>query len=147
MQETIFVRTCSLLPWNQCRLAEDLRRWLPHASIYVQNHPLRIAVCNGSVAIIINETDIFSFVQRSGRVHDIINHSEKQNKVKVSIGDKDFLIETFVAKTVGDTENMKFRLTCLFDPELSRDFDDYASLSNELNNYLWDSVDRRLMQC
>ena len=144
MQETIFVRTCSLLPWNQLRLAEDPRKWLPHASVYVQNHPLRVVVCNGSIAIVINETDIFSFVKRSG-VHDIVNHSEKQGKVKVSIGDKDFLIEAFVAKTVGDTENMKFRLTFLFNPEISRDFDDYASLSNELNNYLWDSVNGRLL--
>ena len=148
MQETVFCRTCSLLPWNHIKLAEDIRTWLPHASVYVQSHPCRIVICRGDTATVINQTDIFSFVQRySGKTrNDIVNHSEKRGTLKVTIGDCDFLIETFVAKTVGDTENMKFRLTCLFDPDLSMDFDDYASLSNKLNEYLWDKVSVELMK-
>lgn len=148
MQETIFCRTCSLLDYNAVRLSEDIRKWIPHASVYMQNHPLRIVVCRGAIATVINATDIFSFVHRYSMgksIPDIVNHSEKRDTVKVSINGSDFLIETFVAKTVGDTENMKFRLTCLFDPDLSMDFDDYASLSNKLNDYLWNAVDTRLL--
>lgn len=147
MQETVFYRTCSLLSYNQCRLANDIRKWLPHASVYVQNHPLRVAICYGSTATIINETDIFSFVQRysdNGKVHDIINHSEKQGTVKVSIGKLDFLIETFTSRTVEGTENMRFRLTCLTELDLSGDFDDYEAVKDRLNEFLWEAVEGKL---
>lgn len=149
MQETIFCKTCSLHEGNLVRLAEEVRKWMPHASVYVQMNPKRIVVCRGAVATVINEGDVFSLVQQfpfGATIHEIVNHSEKRDNVYVSIENNHFFIETFVAKTVGDTENMKFRLTCLFDPDLSMDFDDYASLSNKLNEYLWDTVDLRLLK-
>lgn len=147
MQEIEFVRTCALYEGNCIKLAEEIRRWLPHASVYVQLNPRRLVVCRGATATVINDGDIFSLVKRHKEqsFNDIINHTEKRDTVKVTIGDREFLIETFVAKTVGDTENMKFRLTCLFNPEDSEDFDDYASLSNRINEHLWYIVDKRLL--
>ena len=151
MQETVFCKTCSLHDGNLVRLAEEIRKWMPHASVYVQMNPKRIVVCRCATATVINEGDVFSFIQivsptTGNKHHDIVNHSEKRDSVYVSIENNQFFIETYVAKTVGDTENMKFRLTCLFDPDLSMDFDDYASLSNKLNEYLWDEVSTRLMK-
>ena len=148
MHETIFCKTCYLHEGSLLRLAEEIRKWLPYASVYVQSHPTRIVVCKGAIATVLNDGNLFSFVQRhtnGEKRHDIINHSEKRDSVHVSIENRHFLVETYVATTVGDTENMKFRLTCLTYPELSRDFNDYASLSNELNNYMWDEVSKRLM--
>ena len=145
----IFVKTCGLHSGNIVRLAEELRKWLPHASVYVQMNPRRLVVCRGSTATVINEGDVFSLVQRHnfshGMINEIVNHTEKRDTVKVTIGDREFLIETFVAEVVGDTENMKFRLTCLNNPEDSEDFDDYASLSNRINEHLWYLVDKRLL--
>lgn len=148
MQETIYVKTCCLQNGNSMKLIEEIKKWLPHASVYVQIHPLRAVVCRGAIATVINEGDVFSLVQRHTNgvlAHDVVNHSEKRDSVRINIGDKDFLIETFIANTVGDTENMKFRLTYLFAPELSRDFDDFASLSNVFIEHLWNDVDKRLL--
>ena len=149
MQETVFCKTCSLHDGNLIRLSEEIRKWLPYASVYVQMTPKRIVVCRNATATVINEGDVFSLIQKTtvGSVHnDIVNHSEKKDTVYVFIENNHFFIETYVAKTIGDTENMKFRLTCLFDPDLSMDFDDYASLSNKLNEYLWNAVDLRLLK-
>ena len=147
MQETIFCRTCGLSDHNAIKLYEDIKKWLPHSSVYIQNTPLRIVVCRGAIATVISDGDVFSFVQRHNEatINDIINHSEKRDTVYISIENRHFLIETYVYKTIGHTDNMKFRLTCLTEPELSQDFDDYASLSNELNNYMWYTVSTRLM--
>lgn len=145
----IFCKTCGLHSGNIVKLAEEIRKWLPHASVYIQMNPRRIVVCRGATATVINDGDVFSLVQRlnfsHGMIHEIVNHSEKMNTVKVTIGDHEFLIETFVAEIVGDTENMKFRLTNLNCPENSEDFDDYASLSNRINEYLWYTVEKRLL--
>mgnify|MGYP003293438053 CR=1 FL=1 len=150
MPEIIFVHSCSLHDGNFLRVSDDLRKWFPQDSIYARSHPARLIVCRGSIATVINEGDVFSFVRRkdgSGTYrNEIINHSEKRDSVYVSIENNHFFIETFVAKIVGGTENMKFRLVCLSDPDLSMDFDDYASLSNKLNEYLWDAVDLRLLK-
>lgn len=148
MQETIFVKTCAFHDGDIIKFNEEIRKWLPYASVYVQMTPRRLVICRGAIATVINEGDVFSLVQRhtnNGLTHDIINHTEKKSSVFVHIAGRDFLIETFVDKVVGGTENMKFMLVCLTNPELSREFDDYASLSNELNNYIWDAVDKRLM--
>lgn len=147
MQETIFCKTCGLTSENYIRVADEIRKWLPFASVYVQSKPFKVVVCRSVIATVINEGDVFSFVQRYSngeKRNDVINHSEKRDAVYVAVERNQFLIEVYVATTVGDTENMKFRLTCLTNPEISRDFDDYASLSNELNNYMWDEVSKRL---
>lgn len=146
MTETVFVKTCGLHEANCTRLADEIALWIRHSSVYVQNNPCRIIVCRDDIATIINEGDVFSFVQKHNSqaygvpLQDIINHSEKRDTLKVDIGRHHFLIETFVAKKVGDTENMKFRVTDLCNPVLSKDFDDRASLDKELSNCLWSSV-------
>ena len=149
MLETIYCKTCGLHSENHIKLAEDIRKWIPQATVYIQNNPCRIIVCRGVLATVINDGDVFSFVQRSNgeksRCHDIVNHSERQYTVKVNINDDEFLIETFVYKVVGDTENVKFRLTCLNEPNLSGDFDDYESVKNRLNAFLWEAVDSRCL--
>ena len=146
MKETIYCSTCALQLGTLMTLAERIRKWLPNASVYVQMNPKRIVVCRDSTCTVINEGDVFSFVQRyDGKQNDIINHSEKQDTVRVSIGDRDFLIETFVAYECDGTENMKYRLTDLTYPDLSKDFDFYTALKEELNSILWKVVDRRLM--
>lgn len=149
MQETtIYCKTCGLYEHNCVELTKEIRRWIPQASVYIQNHPCRVIVCRGILATVINEGDVFSFVQRKmgeqSMSYDIVNHSEKLNTVKVTIGDNDFLIETFDAPTDDGSDKIKFRLTCLFNPKLSEEFDDYASVSNRISNYLWDSVSKKL---
>ena len=150
MTETVFVKTCGLHEANCTRLADEIALWIHRSSVYVQNNPCRIIVCRDDIVTIINEGDVFSLVQKhdsqayGSPMHDIINHSEKRYTLKVYIGRHHFLIETFVYNKVVDTENIKFRMTDLCNPELSKDFDDYASLNKELNNYLWASVDEVL---
>lgn len=146
MQENIFVRTVRLYSDNLLFIAKYLRRWLVGSSVYVQNDPARIIVvyAGGSVCTVINEGDVISFMQRAtGSNHYIINHSEKKQCVHVKIGDNSFVIETFVYETVGDTDNMKFRLTCLNEPDLSGTFDDYESVKERLNEFLLEAVDER----
>lgn len=148
MQENIYVRTVGLDCRNYIKIAEDLRKWLVGSSVYVQNEPCRIVVVyrGGSACTVINEGDVFSFMQRAtGSNRYIINHSEKQETVRVKISSYDFIIEAFVYTTVGTTENMKFRLTCLNEPDLSGEFDDYEALKERLNEFLWEAVDVRLM--
>ena len=149
MPEIIFVHSCSLHDGNYLRISDDLRKWFPNGTVYAQSHPPRLVVCRGAIATVINDGDVFSFVRRkdgSGKYrNEIINHSEKRDSVYVAIENQHFLIETYVYKRVGDTENMKFRLTCLTQPEISKEFDDYTSLSNELSNYMWDEVSKGLI--
>lgn len=142
MQETIFVKTCSLNEGNLIKLADEVREWIPHSNVYVQNEPCRIVVCYNNIATVIKNGDVFSFVQRYKGVfkNEIVNHSEKRDAVKVSIDYWDFIIESFVYKTVGSTENMKYRLTCLNSPDLSGEFDDYISVMNRLSEFLWEGV-------
>ena len=142
MSETVFVRTCSLADYNLLTLAEDIRKWIPNSSVYVQNEPCRIVVCYSNIATVINVGDVFSFVQRFKGVYknEVINHSEKRETVRVTIDSWDFLIEVFVYKTVGATENMRYRLTCCNDPDLSGEFDDYSSLFNRLSEFMWEGV-------
>ena len=147
MQETEFVKTLGLSSDTCIKAYEEVRKWLPDASVYVRVDPSRIVVCRNSIATVIEDGDVFSLVQREGRMHDIINHSDKRDSVYVAIESKHFLIETFIAKAVDNTEKTKYRLTCLTAPELSRDFDDYASLSNMICYFLWDAilVEKRLI--
>lgn len=146
MQENIFVRTVGLDSDNLLPIAEDLRKWLVGSSVYVQTDPARLVVvyAGGSVCTVINEGDIISFMKRAtGSNHYIINHTEKKQCVHVKIGDNSFVIETFVYETVGNTDNMKFRLTCLNEPDLSGTFDDYESVKERLNEFLFEAVDER----
>ena len=142
MQENIYVRTVGLDCHNYIKIANDLRKWLTDSTVYVQNDPVRItAICDG-YGVVINEGDVFSFMQKAtGKKHYIINHSEKRNTVRVKISSYDFIIETFVSSTVGSTENMKFRLTCLNEIDLSGEFDDYEALKNRLNEFLREAVE------
>lgn len=146
MQENIYVRTVALDCRNYIKIAEDIRKWLSSSTVYVQNDPVRIVVVFAEYCTVINEGDVFSFMQKSsGRKHYIINHSEKHDTVRVRISSYDFIIETFVYETVGTTENMKFRLTCLNEPDLSGEFDDYEAVKERLNEFLWEAVDARCL--
>lgn len=148
MQETVYVRTVGVDNRNFMRVAEDIREWLIDSTVYVQQSPARIIVIHqgGSVCTVINEGDVISLTKRgSGSTHKIVNHTEKRDAVKVKIGSLDFIIETFVAEVVGTTENMKFRLTCLTDINLSGEFDDYESVKERLNEFLWEAVESGLM--
>lgn len=146
MQENIYVRTVALDCRNYIKIAEDIRKWVSSSTVYVQNDPVRIVVVYGEYCTVINEGDVFSFMQKSsGRKHYINNHSEKHDTVRVKISSYDFIIETFVYETVGSTENMKFRLTCLNEPDLSGEFDDYEAVKDRLNEFLWEAVDARCL--
>ena len=143
MQETVFVRTVGIDHRNYIKIAEDLRKWIVGSSVYVQNDPVRLVVmyAGGYCCTVINEGDVISFVQRAtGSSHGIINHSDKKDTVRVTIGSYDFVIETFIYSTVGTTDNMKFRLTCLNEPNLSGEFDDYVAVKERLNEFLLESV-------
>ena len=61
-------------------------------------------------------------------------------KVKVKIGNITLLISAFCFQKVGDTENMKFRVECKTNPELSGVFDDFVSVKNHLGSILEDQV-------
>lgn len=146
MQENIFVRTVGLDSNNLVKIAKDLKNWLWYADVYVQNDPIRIVVICKEYCTVINEGDVFSFMQNTKiGMKYVINHSEKQETVKVKISTYDFIIETFVYETVGTTENRKFKLICLTDPDLSGEFDDYEALKERLNEFLWEAVDGRLL--
>ena len=146
MQENIYVRTVGLDCRNYIKIANDLRKWLTGSTVYVQNDPVRIVVVYAECCTVINEGDVFSFMQKAtGRKHYIVNHSEKQEAVRVKISSYDFIIEAFVYATVGSTENMKFRLTCLNEIDLSGEFDDYEALKDRLNEFLWEAVDAKVM--
>lgn len=142
MQENVYVRTVGLDCHNYIKIANDLRKWLTDSTVYVQNDPVRIVVIYADCGVVINEGDVFSFMQKAtGRKHYIVNHSEKRDTVRVKISSYDFIIETFVYSTVGSTENMKFRLTCLNEIDLSGEFDDYEALKNRLNEFLREAVE------
>ena len=79
MQEEIYVRTTFLDKEHLIRLATDIRNWIYKSEVYVQMCPARIVVCYAGCCTVINEGDKFSFMQRaSGRIHYIINHTEKE---------------------------------------------------------------------
>lgn len=146
MQETTYVRTVALNRTNSTIIAQNIQDWIRRSSVFVQNEPTRIVVCYDNVATVINEGDVFSFTKNelNGK-HYIVNHSEKRNTVRVKIGDNEFAVEAFTYKILGSTENMKFRLTCLNEPNLSGEFDDYVTLRNRLNEFLWEALDRGLL--
>ena len=79
MQEEIYVRTTFLDKERLIRLATDIQKWLSKSEVYVQLHPVRIVVCYAGYCTVINEGDKISFAQKSsGRIHYIINHTEKE---------------------------------------------------------------------
>lgn len=61
-------------------------------------------------------------------------------KAVIKVEDKTFLVSSFCYKKVGFTENMKFRLECVECPLLGGVYDDYKSLMDELNNYIFNAV-------
>ena len=66
-------------------------------------------------------------------------------KVKVEIGNLIFRISAYCYKRVGDTENMKFKVKCMFHPEYNREFDDVESVkkyfSTIIEEHLYDFIE------
>ena len=61
-------------------------------------------------------------------------------KAVIKVEDKTFLVSSFCHERIGFTENMKFRLECLECPLLGGVYDDYQSLMDELNKYIFNAV-------
>ena len=153
MNRTIYCRTVGLDSRNILAIAKDITSWLDayKPKVFVQNDPCRLVVVYNDVCTVINEGDIFSFIEREGDIdihrmkqHFIENHTEKRKTVHVQIQENLFVIESFVFCKCGDTENMKFRLTCLNEPDLSETYDDYAGVKKRLEEFLWQSCDEVL---
>ena len=61
-------------------------------------------------------------------------------KAVIKVDNLTFLVSSFCYERIGMTENMKFRLECVECPLLGGVYDDYKSLMDELNKYIFDSV-------
>ena len=67
------------------------------------------------------------------------------NKATIKVNNLTFLVSSFCYQKVGMTENMKFRLECRENPTLGGVFDDYQSIMDTLNKYIFDAVIQTVM--
>lgn len=145
MNELIFVRTIGVNFTNFSEVLRILRDWLPGSYQvyrevdpgYISRFENRILIRRETDYLVLKEGDIFSLVQKSDRSHDVVVHNRPHTCGQLlRFGSDEYVLEPYVCVKIGDTRNMKFRLTCLTDTNKSETFDDVQSLNDRLNSFV-----------
>lgn len=70
-------------------------------------------------------------------LQESLKPKSKENTVTIKVGEFTFILSAYCYKKVEMTENMKFRLKCKENSNLSREFDDINDMTNYIGEFLY----------